>query len=69
MKKNQKGFATILALVLIVSAFGIGIFFEKKSKAIDHPAEQLAEKVLKEQGINIDFSKSKKEKAGNEAGK
>jgi len=62
---NKKGFATILALVLIVSAFGVGIFFEHKTHVIDSHFEQVAEKVLEHHGIDIDFSKDKKEAKNN----
>lgn len=57
---KEKGFATIVALALIVGAFGIGIYFEKFTKEIDHPVEQAAEEILEDYGIDIDFSEEKK---------
>lgn len=65
--KNQKGMATIIALVAIVGAFGVGIYFEHFRHDIDHPVEQAAEEVLDDFGIDIDFSKEKKEKAKDES--
>lgn len=59
---NQKGMATIIALVAIVASFGIGIYFEHFRHDIDHPVEQVAENVLENYGVDIDFSKDKKEK-------
>ncbi len=57
---KQKGMATLLAFGLIAAAFGVGIFFEKFTDKIDHPAEQVAEEVLEEYGIDVDFSEDKK---------
>lgn len=61
--KKQAGLATIIALVAIVASFGVGIYFEHFRNDIDHPAEQIAEDVLDDYGIDIDFSEDKKEQA------
>ena len=59
---KQKGMATIIALIVIVASFGVGIYYEHFTKQIDSPAEQVAEDVLDDFGVDIDFSKDKKEK-------
>lgn len=59
--RKQKGIATIIALVAIVGAFGVGLYFEHFRHDIDNPVEQVAEEVLDDFGIDIDFSKDKKE--------
>lgn len=58
---KQKGMATIIALVAIVASFGVGLYFEHFRHDIDHPVEQAAEEVLDDFGVDIDFSKDKKE--------
>lgn len=57
--KNQKGFAPLVALAVIVGALAIGVIFQKATKTINHPVEQAAERVLSEHGIDIDFSADK----------
>lgn len=56
-----KGFATTIVLVVTVIALGIGLYFQHLSDAIDHPLEQTSEAILKKNGIDVDFSKDKKE--------
>lgn len=59
--RKQKGMATIIALVAIVGAFGVGMYYQYFTKQIDSPVEQAAEEVLDDYGIDIDFSEDKKE--------
>lgn len=60
--KSQKGMAPLIVLAIIAGAFGIGFAIQKTSKAIDAPLEQAAEQVLASHGIDVDFSKDKKDK-------
>lgn len=57
---KQKISTLLISMGVVVVAFIVGLFFEKATKIIDSPAEQMAEIVLANHGINIDFSKSKK---------
>ncbi len=50
----------IISFVLIAAASSVGLYFQFFSKSIDSPIEQAAEQLLKENGIDIDFSESKK---------
>ena len=50
----------IISALLIVGCFAVGMFFKYYSKIIDSPIEQIAETVLKQQGIDVDFSEDKK---------
>jgi protein-tyrosine-phosphatase len=43
----------------------VGFIFKKATDHVDHPIEQAAEQVLSEHGIDIDFSKDKKDKLKN----
>lgn len=61
MLKQQKGMATLLAVGLIVAAFGVGLFFKHATDHLDHPIEQAAENILEDAGIDIDFSEDKKQ--------
>ena len=58
--KKQKGVATVIAVGLIAIAFGVGIWFKSFSDVIDHPVEQMAEDILEDAGIDVDFSEDKK---------
>jgi len=60
MYKSQ-GFVTTITLLVIVVALGIGLYFQHLSDAIDSPLEQTSEAILKKNGIDVDFSKDKKE--------
>ena len=60
MIAKQKGVATLLALSLILGAFGVGLFFQHATKHVDHPVEQHAEDVLSDYNIDVDFSADKK---------
>lgn len=62
---KQKGLATLLALVLVAGAFGVGMWFKHFTSHVDHPVEQAAEDVLDDFGVDVDFSKDKKENAAN----
>lgn len=57
-----RGLVDPIALVVIAICFAVGGYYYLKSDEIDAPAEQIAEKVLHEEGIEIDFSKDKKER-------
>ena len=59
---KSKGFAPLVALAVIAGAFAVGFIFQKATKIIDHPLEQISEKALEAHGIDIDFSKDKKVK-------
>ena len=50
----------IISALLIAGCFAVGMFFKYYSKIIDSPIEQIAETVLKQQGIDVDFSEDKK---------
>ena len=50
----------IISALLIAGCFAVGIFFKYYSNIIDSPIEQIAETVLKQQGIDVDFSEDKK---------
>lgn len=50
----------IISAVLIAAATGVGLYFQYFSKSIDSPIEQVAEEILKDNGIDVDFSESKK---------
>jgi len=60
--KKQKGMAPLIVLAIIAGALGVGFIFQKATNHIDHPIEQVAEQALAEHGIDIDFSKDKKDK-------
>lgn len=66
---KQKGFATIVAIVLMTGAFIVGMVCEHYVEQADHPVEQTAEAVLKAGGVDHDFSASKKEQARNDTRK
>ena len=53
--------AGALAAAVTIAAFAIGLYFHFSTKIIDHPIEQIAEKVLAQKGIDVDFSKNKKQ--------
>ena len=55
-----RGLVEPVTLIVIVLCFAVGGYFYFKSDAIDSPAEQIAESVLHDEGIDIDFSKAKK---------
>lgn len=59
--RKQKGMATIIALVAIIGAFSVGLYFEHFTHHVDHPVEQAAEDILDDYGVDVDFSKDKKE--------
>ena len=50
----------IISALLIAGCFAVGMFFKYYSNIIDSPIEQIAETVLKQQGIDVDFSEDKK---------
>ena len=56
----------LLPGILIAGAFAIGLAFKFGTKFIDHPVEQAAETVLKQHGIDVDFSDEKKNTDQNE---
>lgn len=58
---KSNGFATTIILLITVVALGVGLYFEHFSDAIDSPLEQTSEAILKKNGIDVDFSKDKKE--------
>ncbi len=60
--KNQKGMAPLILLAILAGALLVGFVFQKATKITDHPIEQAAEQVLASHGIDIDFSKDKKDK-------
>ena len=60
--KKQKGFAPMMVIVIIGGALAVGFIFKLATKHIDHPLEQVSEKILADHGIDIDFSKDKKNK-------
>jgi hypothetical protein len=59
--RKQSGVATLLALALTAGAFAVGLYFKYFTDHVDHPAEQAAEQVLDANGIDVDFSKDKKD--------
>ena len=60
--KECRGFFDAVSVAIIAVCFLAGGYFMFKSDAIDSPIEQAAEEVLHEEGIDIDFSKAKKDK-------
>lgn len=58
MEGNMNKF--LLPGILIAGAFAVGLGFKFGTKTVDHPVEQIAETVLKQNGIDVDFSKDKK---------
>lgn len=60
---KHRGIADPVSLV-VISCFIIGAFLMYKTKEIDSPLEEVVEAVLETQGVDIDFSKQKKRKAG-----
>jgi type II secretory pathway pseudopilin PulG len=62
MLKRQKGELSLVVLVVLgIVSVGTGLYFKYKSNKIDAPAEQLAEKTLKELfDMDVDFSDEKK---------
>ena len=52
--------AGALAAAVTVAALATGLYFQFFTKSVDHPIEQVAEQVLAQEGIDIDFSKDKK---------
>ncbi len=61
--KKQMGFATLVTLGMIVVSFGVGVYYQYCTNIIDSPAEQAAEEILEDYGIDIDFSKDKKDQS------
>ena len=57
---KMKGLFDPITIAIIAVCFSVGGYFYFKSDAIDSPAEQIAESVLHDEGIDIDFSKAKK---------
>lgn len=55
----NKAKGIVLVLVLL-GAFGLGLYFAHFTHFIDHPIEQIAEDVLDDYGIDVDFSEDKK---------
>jgi len=55
-----RGLIDPVTVVIIVICCAVGGYFYFGSDAIDAPAEQIAESVLHDEGIDIDFSKAKK---------
>lgn len=64
-----KGLIDPVAIAIIVACFAIGGYFMFFSSDIDSPVEQIAEEVLHEEGVNIDFSEAKKAKRDSSAKK
>jgi hypothetical protein len=60
--KECRGLIDPIAIAIIAVCFAVGGYFYFKSDAIDSPIEQAAEEVLHSEGIDIDFSKAKKDK-------
>lgn len=57
---------TFISALIIVVCLAVGSYFQFFSKEIDSPVEQVIEKILAEEKINIDFSADKKNKNANE---
>jgi hypothetical protein len=55
-----RGLIDPITVCIIVACCAVGAYFYFGSDAIDSPAEQIAEEVLHDEGIDIDFSKAKK---------
>lgn len=56
------------AIVTAVAAFAlcVGMYYKFASQVIDSPMEQVAEGVLYNYGVDIDFSEDKKLESGDE---
>lgn len=62
---KNKGFidiAVVLAGGLVMLAVGVGLWFQHKTDQVDSPLEQVAEGLLEQHGIEVDFSADKKAK-------
>jgi hypothetical protein len=64
-----KGLIDPVTIIIIVACFAVGGYFMFVSPAIDSPVEQIAESVLHDEGIDIDFSEAKKAKRDSSAQK
>lgn len=60
MRLKHDGFADPITLSLIAVAICVGCYFMFRSNEVDAPAEQVAEAILKAEGIDVDFSAAKK---------
>ncbi len=49
-----------IELIVIAICLGVGLFFEFKTDSVDSPGEQIAERILSSEGIDVDFSAGKK---------
>lgn len=61
MGKKVDGLADPITLVLIAIAISVGCYYMFKSDKIDAPGEQVAETILRLEGIDVDFSHDKKQ--------
>jgi hypothetical protein len=59
-KSKCYGIAEIASLIIIAACFIVGGYFMIKSEEVDHPVEEIVEDILETQGIDVDFSESKK---------
>jgi len=53
---KSKAIASAGSVIIIASAFAVGIYVTTHSKVKDGPIEQAAESVLRSQGIEYDFT-------------
>lgn len=67
MRLKHNGFSDPITLGLVAIAVCIGCYYMLKSGKIDAPAEQVAEAILKIEGVDIDFSHDKKQTRDNKA--
>ena len=56
----------IISIAIIALSVLVGYIITSKTKTIDSPAEQAIEHVLRQKGLDVDFSSEKKRKLAEE---
>lgn len=56
---KERGMVTLVTIGIIIASFAVGAVFEHYVEQKNHPIEQALENVLREYGIEKDFSEDK----------